>query len=69
MPELADLKSASSNPVFLDVNKTDWFYDYVNSAYRESVVTGYEIGLYMPEFRPNTSITRAEALKIIFNIK
>ncbi len=46
---------------FTDLLEADWFYGYVLSAADLDIVSGYDDGT----FRPNSEVTRAEALKII----
>jgi|GEM_PF-900421 len=46
---------------FSDIAKTDWFYSYVEKASDLGLVEGYADGT----FKPNNSINRAEATKII----
>ena len=54
--------NAGFNP-FPDVNQGDWFDPYVSTAYLEGMVIGYPDGY----FRPNQNITRAEALRVVFD--
>jgi len=49
---------------FSDVASTDWFYSYVNSACSKWFIKWYEDWT----FRPNNSVTRAEAAAIVLNI-
>lgn len=46
---------------FSDVSADLWSADYIYSAYKAGYINGYEDGT----FRPNSPITRAEAVKII----
>ncbi len=46
---------------FKDVAKTDWFVRYVEGAYDLGIAEGYSDGT----FKPNTSVNRAEAMKIL----
>lgn len=48
-----DLKITKS---FKDINKSDWYYDYVMPLAELGIVSGFE-----GEFRPNDTITREEA--------
>ncbi len=57
--ELAD--PAGIGYIFKDVKSTDWSAQYIQSAYDNALVLGYDNGT----FRPNNPITRAEALKIL----
>lgn len=49
---------------FKDVKKTDWFYEYLQNAYRLGIIKGFESSSGIM-FKPADSITRAEAVKII----
>ncbi len=59
LPEVPVAKTLN----FPDVNKTDWFYGYVESAYNLGEVQGYQDGL----FKPANEITATESLKIIYS--
>lgn len=52
-----------TNINFTDVFYNDWFYEYINSAVKSGVVSGYEGNT----FKPNNNITRFEAISIISN--
>ena len=54
------LESATLNP-FSDMHESHWAYSHVTSAYLKGWISGY------PDrsFRPEASITRAEAIKIV----
>ncbi len=54
--------SLKSTSVFNDVT-VDWQKQYVNTAYNYDLVSGYEDNT----FRPNNSLTRAEAAKLVCN--
>jgi len=45
---------------FKDVNQNDWFYPYINSAYKSKIIEGSGA-----EFRPNDNITREQMAVII----
>ncbi len=49
---------------FVDVDTYHWFFDYVNKASANGIVEGYQDR----SFKPNNTITRAEAVKIIYNV-
>ena len=49
---------------FSDVDKSLWSADYIYSAYKAGYIDGYEDGT----FRPDSPITRAEAVKIINSV-
>ncbi|MDR2711819.1 MAG: S-layer homology domain-containing protein [Clostridiales bacterium] len=55
-----DLAIGNSNP-FSDLTSSHWAYDYIISAYTKSWISGYPNG----EFRPQNSISRAEAVKTV----
>lgn len=46
---------------FSDVSSTDWFYPHVSAAVSLGVVRGYEDG----SFKPNQTVNRAEAIKML----
>jgi len=50
-------------PAFPDVKSGDWFYDYVATAYNQSVLDGYANGY----FGPADPVTRAQVAKLIVN--
>lgn len=47
--------------VFVDVTKNDWFFEYVNTAYKYEIVSGVSD----TSFNPNGVITREEAATMI----
>lgn len=49
---------------FDDVNSDDWYAGYVNYAYQESVIGGYNAENGKLYFSPNQPITRAEVAKV-----
>ena len=49
-------------PHFTDVPTTNPFYAYIETAYNNHFISGYADGT----FRPNNSITRGQAAKIVF---
>lgn len=53
------------NENFSDVNSRDWFYNDVCIAKEAGYISGYEDGT----FKPDKTITREEAAKIIISIK
>lgn len=46
---------------FKDINKDEWYYSYVSTAYSMGYITGYPDG----SFRPNDNITRADICTIV----
>lgn len=53
------------NENFSDVNSSDWFYNDICIAKEEGYINGYEDGT----FKPDKTITREEAAKIIVSIQ
>ncbi len=51
--------------LFLDVKQNDWFASFIMSGLKNKIIEGYQ----NKTFKPNQFITRAEALKIIFEAK
>jgi len=51
----------TSIPDFSDVNSSDWYYEYLLSAYADRVIDGYNDGT----FCPNKAITRGEISKML----
>lgn len=49
--------------VFSDVNKSDWFCSYLDELYNSGILGGFPDGT----FRPNASLTLAQALKLILS--
>ena len=50
---------------FSDVQKEDWYYDYIETLAKKGIIKGYGDGT----FRPNDTITRQEAAVILASIK
>ena len=59
----------SSNPLFIDVSKDSWYYDYVEKAALLGIVSGYKDvkSGHMGKFGPEDKVTRAAATKILVN--
>ncbi len=51
------------DPFFPDVSASEWYYPYVTTARITGLIDGYADGY----FRPDRSVIRAEAIKIIIN--
>lgn len=49
----------------LDVGKSDWFYDYVKYVYQKKIMNGVGNNC----FAPNTSISRAMIVQILYNMQ
>lgn len=47
-------------PPFPDINKNEWYYDYVLCLYDLGIVSGHPVG----QFRPNEQVNRAEFIKM-----
>lgn len=54
--------TVATKAIFSDVEGNEWYAPYLEQAYEEGVVIGFTDGT----FRPNSYITRAEALSILF---
>ncbi|MBD3331125.1 hypothetical protein GF354_06425 [Candidatus Peregrinibacteria bacterium] len=52
---------ASSDVLFPDVPKDQWFFEFVMGVYKAGIVKGYEDG----KFKPGNNINLAETLKIL----
>lgn len=50
---------------FPDVEPSDWFYPYVETAYQLGIIHGHEDGF----FRPNEGVNRMEAIKMLLRAK
>lgn len=53
----------SGAPHFTDVNSSDWFYSYVETAYNYNLMDGFGDGSFGPEL----PVTRAETAVIVWN--
>ncbi len=56
-----DLDLAEYEGVFSDVSENDWFANYVQTAYNEGIVDGYDDGT----FKPYTEISRLEMAALL----
>ncbi|MEW9672572.1 S-layer homology domain-containing protein [Ammoniphilus sp. 3BR4] len=54
--------SSDEKAIFSDVNKTDWFRTYVNTAHESGLIKGAD-----GKFNPNRKITREEITTILIN--
>src|SRR5205823_1437097 len=52
-------------PTFRDVPTTHTFYQYIETAYHQGIISGYTCGTGCLEFRPGANITRGQLCKII----
>ena len=55
------LKPGTGSGSFSDIKVSDWFCDYVKTAYSYNIITGYSDG----SFKPDGKITREEAMAMI----
>jgi hypothetical protein len=63
----------SGGPHFADVAQGSTFYDYIETAYHHSIISGYPCGGIgepcgpgnLPYFRPASNVTRGQAMKIV----
>ncbi|MGO4693874.1 S-layer homology domain-containing protein [Paenibacillus sp. 2TAB26] len=55
------LKLEASSSSFSDVNKNEWYSSYIQTAFSNGLINGYEDGT----FRPMDKITREQAMAII----
>ena len=53
----------SGAPHFDDVDESDWFYGYVETAYNYGLMRGYGDG----SFGPGDAVTRAQTVKIVYD--
>ena len=53
-----------NNIEFLDVEESDWYYEYIAKGKSLNIVNGYGNG----SFNPNKELTREEAIKIVGNL-
>jgi hypothetical protein len=54
-----------TNPSFRDVSATDPFYQFIETAYHQGVISGYSCGPDCLEYRPGNNVTRGQLAKII----
>ena len=52
------------SPTFVDVPADHPFYQYVETAYHQGIVSGYTCGAICLEFRPSANVTRAQLCKV-----
>ena len=52
-------------PTFRDVPTDHPFYQYIETAYHQDIISGYTCGMGCLEFRPGNNVTRAQFCKII----
>ena len=55
-----------TSPTFRDVPASDTFYQYVETAYSRSIISGYACGTGCLEFRPGNNATRGQISKIVY---
>ncbi len=61
---LLDVKPVSDGGSFSDISSSHWAADYIRTAAGQGIVSGYPDGT----FRPDQTVTRAEAAKILNRI-
>ena len=64
-PEIQANASQDIKTTFKDVKSTSWYYSYVSKLLDLKITGGYEDGTY----RPNNSVTRAEFVTFLCNVK
>jgi len=52
-------------PTFRDVDTSNAFYSYIETAYNHSIISGYDCGTGCLEFRPGNNVTRGQLTKIV----
>src|SRR5205807_9683426 len=61
--------NTTGGPHFSDVSPTDIFYPYIETAYHNGIITGYNTNppcsSGTPCFKPNNPVTRGQLTKII----
>ena len=68
--EIAKFQQSAFHGVFRDVAANNWFAQYVTTAVDNNLIKGFtEDNNLLPSFKPNDTITRAEALKILLLAK
>jgi len=55
-----------ATPTFRDVPANDTFYTFVETAYHEGIISGYNCGTGCLEFRPGNPATRGQISKIVY---
>jgi hypothetical protein len=53
------------SPTFTDVDTTNPFYQYIETAYHRGIISGYTCGTGCLEFRPSNNVTRGQLAKIV----
>src|SRR5207244_12560502 len=56
---------APPTPTFRDVPASHAFFQYVETAYRVGVISGYICGAGCLEFRPENNVTRGQLCKVV----
>lgn len=59
-----DLKGEGENPLFNDVSENDWYYPYVNTAYKNGVIKG----ITENSFGVGTNVTRQDMAVMIYRV-
>jgi S-layer homology domain len=53
------------SPTFRDVPASHTFYQYIETAYRQGIISGYGCGAGCLEFHPGDNVTRGQLCKIV----
>ena len=64
MVKALNIKIENTNPIFKDVTKDKWYFDYVNTAYKKGIIKG----ISQDVFNPHGKITKEEASVILYNV-
>ncbi|MBG9730765.1 hypothetical protein ABD87_14795 [Lysinibacillus sphaericus] len=57
--------NAENKYQFVDVKKSDYYYEYIHDLANAGVMSGYDNGLY---FKPNSTLTRGQMAKMFVNV-
>jgi hypothetical protein len=59
--------NTAGGPHFRDVPTNHSFYQYIETAYNQGIMTGYSCGTGCLEFRPANSATRGQICTLVYN--
>jgi len=54
-------------PTFMDVSSSNSFYAYIETAYHQGIISGYNCGTNCLQFLPGNLATRGQISKIVYN--